>query len=204
MCLDIAFYLTFMTLIVMAKYNDLTLGQIEALVNKMGGEEAVHGYIRNESILIPALSLAEEVVVPIRTGGKEVIFHTDDGKRLSVESVFGTPAKTPTSNSLLLRKFFPSSSTGGASLTTVNLRAKGVIPIDPTHFVALVRSEINHEQTVFVKGNGLSVAPVLFYVGKGDMTRFFTAFWNPIYGYWHVEPHAYNKIAVKGSPLYCM
>ena len=42
----------------MVKYNDLTLGQIEAVVNRMGGVEIAHAFLRGEFSLIPIVSAA--------------------------------------------------------------------------------------------------------------------------------------------------
>lgn len=42
----------------MAKYSDLTLGQIEAIINKMGGLESAQAYLRGEYQLNPVAQAA--------------------------------------------------------------------------------------------------------------------------------------------------
>lgn len=41
----------------MAKYKDITLGQVEAVINKMGGAEIALAYLRNEYELKPIVSV---------------------------------------------------------------------------------------------------------------------------------------------------
>jgi hypothetical protein len=79
----------------MAKYHDLTIGQMEAAINRMGGWEAFQGFLRGEFELTPIakavatamLTLVGTVIVPATTEkfvAKEK-FVRDTGRKAKVK-----------------------------------------------------------------------------------------------------------------------
>ena len=62
------------------KYGNINLGQIEAIINKLGGTEGVHKLLSDEMELVPKTHAVNTNLDPFRPDGWEVIEHRKMGQ----------------------------------------------------------------------------------------------------------------------------